>query len=104
MVGRFEVFERIGQAALVQTLVNVIKKGTMIVAEPTGNAQATRREVGHLLQKMKGLGQDVEAFFGTDAGEIADGERTGWVGLRGLTPPAQGAVSGQVQAGIDDVD
>ena len=95
---RIDVVEVVAQARLLQTVLNVVKILFMRLAQPAGDAQPAALAPGVGPQQSKRLGQDVQPFFRTDPGEVADRERPA------VARRPRPTVAAQVQSRIDDVD
>src|SRR5579884_3240431 len=85
------------QAPLGNFLANVCEIGMVGAAKPAGNVQPALLCAWSLFEQAKRLGQNVQSFFGTNAGEITDRKRP-------LVFRTRSTVAGKVQARIDNVD
>src|SRR5262249_41658606 len=94
-----DMLHRIRQAILLDQLVHdPAEKLVLIGAEITANAQLCRRASGIAPQEAKRIGQNVDALFSANTGEVTNAERQ----LRAQS--IRLAVSLEIEARIDDVD
>jgi hypothetical protein len=63
------------QAGIGELLEDVVEVELVVFPQPARDPQSALRQIGLLPQNAISFGQVVQPFFGTDAGEIADGER-----------------------------